>query len=226
MKNLLEKFSAYIIVGIFTALFWGVTFMMWSQAARQLGGGAPNIVLTIFALPLPFLGYWVYMSAQGEQAVFNVRTFSGAQVLALIFWAVAIWCWLQAYTWYLLVSDVTFLVMFIILLFPYTSLMRSFVHTGNQPSGIVSWGDSWLKWMGNGESHRGTLVLLVFVFWSILFWNWPNPSVRAYPTVITIPVWGLLTIFGLVLLRSFFFRQTNLPGQEVPAGDPKKSPAK
>jgi len=93
-----------------------------------------------------------------------------------------------------------------------------------RPTGLFGWADDWLRWMGNGETHRGTLVVLVCVFWSILYWNWPAPDIQRLPFVLTFPAWGLLTIFGLVAIRQSFFRQTNLPSQEVSAaGDMKKS---
>jgi hypothetical protein len=43
------------------------------------------------------------------------------------------------------------------------------------------------------------------------------------PLILSIPIWGLLTIFGLVIIRQLFFKQTNLPSQEVSAADQKKS---
>jgi hypothetical protein len=57
----------------------------------------------------------------------------------------------------------------------------------------------------------------------MLYWNWPEPDIRALPLSLTFPAWGLITIFGLVAIRAMFFRQTNLPSQEVSAGDSKKS---
>ena len=226
--TLLDQFAPYALVGVFTALFWGVTYFLWRQAISLIEVGPPNIALTIFALPLPFLGYWVLMHPQagGDKPQFNALTYSGTQVLSLTFWSIIVWLWLQAYIWYSFVSDISFILLFLLVLLPYMSLVRVAGAPGSHPSGILGWSDSWLKWMGNGESHRGTLVLLVVVFWSVLFWNWPNPPVQAFPLVITFPFWGLLTIFGLVAIRTLFFRQTNLPGQEVPAGDTKKSPGK
>lgn len=96
--------------------------------------------------------------------------------------------------------------------------------TAPRPAGLIAWAEDWLRWMGNGEPHRGTLVVLVLVFWSMLYWNWPAPDIRSFPFILTFSTWGLLTIFGLVAIRQMFFRQTNLPSQEVSAsGDTKKS---
>ena len=219
----LEGFIPYILVVVFTALFWGATYFFWQQAASQIVGAPPSLALTVFALPLPFLGYWVLRHSQPDHP-FNTLTYTGTQVLALTFWSIAVWLWLQAYIWYEFVADLTFILVFLFLLLPYMSMVRILgTPESGRPSGVVGWADSWLTWMGNGEPHRGTLVLLVVIFWSILFWNWPAPPVRNYPIVLTVPIWGLLTIFGLVTIRTMFFRQTQLPGQEVPAGDAKKS---
>lgn len=73
----------------------------------------------------------------------------------------------------------------------------------------------WLTWLGNGDANNGTLVLLIFLFWSILYWNWPGIDFDS----ITVSVWGLVTIFGLYLIRATLFR----PGKEVPASDTSKS---
>ena len=62
----------------------------------------------------------------------------------------------------------------------------------------------------------------MLVFWTILYWNWPSP-ILSMPLILSIPIWGLLTIFGLVIIRQLFFKQTNLPSQEVAAADQKKS---
>jgi len=227
--SILGNLVPYALVAVFTALFWGVTYFLWAQASRQINlGTPPNLALTIFALPLPFLGYWVLRHPQGgtDKPQFDALNYSGTQVLSLTFWSIAVWLWLQAYIQFAFISDITFILLFLIVLLPYMSLVRAMGAPGSNPGGALGWADSWLKWMGNGESHRGTLVLLVVIFWSVLFWNWPSPPVRSYSIALTIPVWGLITIFGLVATRTLFFRQTNLPGQEVPAGDIKKSPAK
>ncbi|MGH2521581.1 MAG: hypothetical protein ACRDH2_03670, partial [Anaerolineales bacterium] len=81
--------------------------------------------------------------------------------------------------------------------------------------GIIDWIAGWLTWLGSGESHRGTLVLLVIIFWSMFFWSLPTIQF----SVLSFAGWGLISIFLLVLIRSLFFRQTTLPapGQEVPA---------
>ena len=162
-------------------------------------------------------------------------------VFTLILWSIAIWLWRQAYLWFEIVTPPTFIVTFLALPIPYL-LYQAFTRppapttppppasdtpAASPPptsSGPFGWADDWLRWMGNGETHRGTLVVLVIVFWSMLYWNWPTPDVQSLPLALTFPAWGLLTIFGLIAIRQIFFRQTNLPSQEVSAsGDTKKS---
>jgi len=78
--------------------------------------------------------------------------------------------------------------------------------------GLTEWLNGWLRWLGSGEPHRGTLVFLVILFWSLFFWSLPTITF----TVFTFSGWGLISIFLLVAIRSVFFRQTTIPGQEVP----------
>jgi hypothetical protein len=125
------------------------------------------------------------------------------------------------------------------MLLPYVAVVRSIASPGAPPAaprpadappgsgapqgnGSLGWLGDWIRWMGNGEMHRGTLVILVLVFWTILYWNWPSP-ILSMPLILSIPIWGLFTIFGLVIIRQLFFKQTNLPSQEVSAADQKKS---
>jgi hypothetical protein len=238
----LEGILPYALVGVFTILFWAATLLLWRLACPSDTCVPPNAALTLFALPLPFLGYWALMhtpAAEGRR--FNALTYIGIEVLALIFWGIAVWLWLQAYIWYAFVADLTFILVFLLMLLPYVAVIRSISSPGAPPTappagdrpapatpspsdGSSDWAGSWLKWMGNGETHRGTLVILVLVFWTILFWNWPNPNLQSMSLVLKFPIWGLITIFGLIIIRQIFFRQTNLPpSQEVSAADQKKS---
>lgn len=239
----LEGLLPYTLVGVFTILFWGVTLFLWRQACPPpVQCTPPNFALTIFALPLPFLGYWALMHAPGmEGRRFNALTYIGIEVFALIFWAIAVWLWLQAFLWYEFVVDLTFVAVFLFMLLPYVAVIRSMSAPRVPPApppaagspapgapplsaNSPEWGGGWLKWMGNGENHRGTLVILVVIFWSILFWNWPDPNLQRMSLILKFPIWGLLTIFGMVIIRQIFFRQTNLPpSQEVSAADQKKS---
>lgn len=82
----------------------------------------------------------------------------------------------------------------------------------------------WLAWLGNGEAHRGMLVFLFLLFWTMFFWSAPIVQTLVQGNFLFVfAAWGLVTVTGLVIIRSLFVRQTTLPGQEVPkaAGDSK-----
>ncbi len=175
-----------------------------------------------------------YRPPSSEEAVSYILV----GLFTLVVWGIAAYVWYQAYLWYEFVAPITFLITFLVLPVPYW-LYQSFrqANTGAvtpasptaapgreraaAPPGLGSWYSDWLIWLGNGETHRGTLVLLVLVFWSILYWSWPNIQLTAF----NFAIYGLATIFGMVIIRSVFFRQTNLPGEEVPSasGEAKKS---
>jgi hypothetical protein len=239
----LEGILPYALVGVFTLLFWGVTLFLWRQVcAPAVDCSPPNFALTIFALPLPLLSYLALVySPSGESRRFNALTYLTLEVFALIFWGIAVWLWLQAYLWYAFVADLTFIAVFMLMLLLHLAVFRSLSAPKAPPAaprpadapaapnappandnGAVGFFGGWLRWMGNGETHRGTLVILVLIFWTILYWNWPSP-VQTLPPALSISIWGLLTIFGLIIIRQLFFKQTNLPSQEVSAGDQKKS---
>ena len=132
----LEGILPYALVGVFTVLFWGATLFLWRQACLPpVECTPPNFALTIFALPLPFLGYWALMHAPGaEGRRFNALTYIGIEVLALIFWAIAVWLWLQAFIWYAFVVDITFVAVFLFMLLPYVAVVRSIAWPGAPPA--------------------------------------------------------------------------------------------
>jgi hypothetical protein len=76
----------------------------------------------------------------------------------------------------------------------------------------------WITWLGKGDSHRGVLVVALIIFWSILYWNWPEMQF----TAVTFSWWGLLTLIGIAIIRTLFRR----PGQEVPGSAESKSKPK
>ncbi len=92
--------------------------------------------------------------------------------------------------------------------------------TPARPNQIAGLG--WLYWLGAGELHRGTLVVLVVLFWSLFYWNWSTiqAMMKGGQTVFAFSFWGLITIFGTVVIRSLFSR---LPGGEVPGASDSKS---
>ncbi|MGQ0604138.1 MAG: hypothetical protein ACT4QE_20850 [Anaerolineales bacterium] len=88
-----------------------------------------------------------------------------------------------------------------------------------ETSQLINWltgrRTGWLDWLGNNDPNNGTFVLLIIFFWSLLYWNWPGIDVDAN----TISVWGLVTIFGLYLIRATLFRK---PSKEVSAPETSK----
>lgn len=74
-----------------------------------------------------------------------------------------------------------------------------------------------LLWLGKGERYRGVMVLLIFLFWTILYWSLPTIDFTAF----TFSAWGLLTILGVMILRALF-----RPSKEVSAPGESKSPGK
>ena len=157
-------------------------------------------------------------------------------VFALILWGIAYWVWWFAYKWFSWVTEPMQLFTLLALPVPFWAYQTMFSPerraarqaapeagaAGLKPGRLPGLG--WLYWLGNGELHRGTLVLLVVFFWSLFFWNWPPvvAMVNGGSLVFIFSFWGLLTIFGMVIIRSLFSR---LPGPEVPgAGDSKSKP--
>jgi hypothetical protein len=160
-------------------------------------------------------------------------------VFALILWAITIWVFNIYLFWFVPDKRWDWTIIFTVVVLPvpfwaYQAMFspdRRSAHpaatvagtaapaAGPRPERLPGLG--WLYWLGNGELHRGTLVLLVVFFWSLFFWNWPQVTllVEEGSLVFVFSFWGLLTIFGMVIIRTIFSR---LPGPEVPgAGDSK-----
>jgi len=194
----LEGILPYALVGVFTVLFWGATLFLWRQACLPpVECTPPNFALTIFALPLPFLGYWALMhapSAAGRR--FNALTYIGIEVFALIFWAIAVWLWLQAFIWYAFVVDITFVAVFLFMLLPYVAVVRSIASPGAPPAAprradappssgapqgnrSFGWLGDWIRWMGApGHAHHPRARLLDH---PVLELAQPDSEHAAYP---------------------------------------------
>jgi hypothetical protein len=165
---------------------------------------------------------------------------------SLALWGIAIWVWNILFNYFVPLSDRrwdwTIVLTVVVLPLPfwvYQSLFSSDrplrtpaapptaapVAGGAMPAKpdqIAGLG--WLYWLGAGELHRGTLVILVVLFWSLFYWNWSTVQamIERGQGVFAFSFWGLITIFGMVFIRSIFSR---LPGGEVPgAGDSKSKP--
>ncbi len=152
-------------------------------------------------------------------------TFVVLMLLGLALWAVAAYVWYQAYIWFSWVTWPTSVLTLAVFPVPFLAYSRFTGSSGlpmerharlgeagpHGPTATSFVGD-WLVWLGNGEAHRGTLVIFIFVFWSLLYW-----SLEPF-TTLTFSAWGLLTVIGILILR-FFFR----PSREVSAAGETKS---
>jgi hypothetical protein len=164
----------------------------------------------------------------------SLTAYAVVTFFALVLWGIAIFVWYQAYLWFEIVSEPTFFVTLIALPLPYW-FYNNFMtqHAAQNPPPAAN-GETpaaaprpaplpendWISWLGNGETHRGTLVFLVIVFWSVFFWSFPGMTFQAF----TFAAWGLITIIGTIMIRTLFVRQTSLPSQEgVSANNDKKS---
>ncbi len=164
-------------------------------------------------------------------------------IFALILWGLAFWVWNTLFYWFVPKSDTrwdwTIILTVLALPIPFWAYQAMFSpeRRGSRqapaapeaasaaPRAERLPGLGWLYWLGAGELHRGTLVLLVVFFWSLFFWNWSPvvTMVNGGSLVFVFSFWGLLTIFGMVIIRSIFSR---LPGPEVPGGGDSKSKLK
>ncbi len=163
-------------------------------------------------------------------------------VFALILWGITIWAF-QIYLYWFVPDkrwDWTIIFTVVVLPLPFLAYQTMFSPDRRSTRADVAAvaaaaeaaaprrerlpGLGWLYWLGAGELHRGTLVLLVVFFWSLFFWNW-DPIlllVKQGSLVFVFSFWGLLTTFGMVIIRSIFSR---LPGPEVPgSGETKSKP--
>ena len=169
-------------------------------------------------------------------------------VFALILWGIAIWMWNTFFYWFVPKAETRWdwTVVLTVLALPVPFWVYQNLYSPDRPArsatpmpaapaqspavGITTArpdrlpGLGWLYWLGNGELHWGTLVLLIIFFWSLFFWNWPTVKLmwEQGNGVFAFSFWGLVTIFGTVLIRSVFSR---LPGAGVPgSGDSKSKP--
>lgn len=137
-------------------------------------------------------------------------------IMGFIMWAMAVYIWRELYYWFDWVSEPSFVLTFLAIPLPYLGFM-GFINAVRESREPVRRKD-WLTWLGNDDPNNGSLVLLIFLFWSLLYWNWPGIALNAT----TISVWGLVTIFGLYLLRATLFRKP-APGQGGTGSETSKS---
>lgn len=166
----------------------------------------------------------------------KLLTFVVLSLLSVVLWAITVYVWYQAYLWFEWVTQPTAILTLAVIPLPFLAYQRFTGASGlpmerrtGQPSATPAGAApapapaaapstnplyEWLVWLGNGEQHRGTLVVFIFTFWTILYWSLPTISF----TALTFSAWGLLTILGIMILR-FFFR----PSREVSAANETKS---
>ena len=240
----LEGLLPYALIAGFAIAFWGVTMLMWavtfpSEIYRD--GSAPNVLWTALAFLLPLMGYWALIRANPTPDTgFNPATYVGMQFFALIVWILSVWLWATAYQMSIRVTAETFVLVVFLQLLPYWFWVRSTRPrtvstlegggTGIAPLaatrrfGRITDADSWLTWMGKGEPQRGAMILLACTFWSLLYWNnffdIFGLDTRNLEFVLKFPIWGLLTIMMLVIIR-LFSKPVGPSGEVSAAPDPK-----
>ena len=170
-----EKLVGYVLCGVFALVLWGIAIWVWNVlfywfVPKSNTRWDWTVILTVLALPVPFLAYRYMFSPERP-----VRTAAAATAA------------------------------------PTEAGARAQVPLLG-----------WLYWLGNGELHIGTLVLLIILFWSLFYWNWSTvlAMIERGQGVFALSFWGLITIFGTVIIRSAFSR---LPGREVPGASDSKS---
>jgi hypothetical protein len=236
-----EGLMPYVSIAGFAAIYWLTTFLLWRVNFTpdiMRDNKPPDFIWTLLAFLLPLMGYGALMQATpASENRFSLTTYVWMQVFGLVVWSLSVWLWAQAYIENNFVSDYTFALVFVFQLLPYWFWVRSMVAPRapatpapapapgavRRPSSVAD-GEGWLKWMGKGEPQRGALILIAALFWTMLYWN--IPRVQDLPLSVSIPVWGLLTILMLSIIR--MMSKSGGPSGEVSAAaDPKsKTPGK
>lgn len=130
--------------------------------------------------------------ADGSMAFYALLFF-----FSLMTWGITAFLWLQLYTWYAEVTEPT-----IIFTLPALFLPFVFYSLYRNASGANRNRQDALEYLGNGDANNGVVMIFIFVFWSILYWNIIAEAV----TPLNVSIWGLLTIFGMFFIRSTLFR--------------------
>ena len=228
-----EGLVPYIAIAGFALTFWAATILVWSIASASMQNAImPDFFWTLLGSFLPLIGYGALMRATpSTESRFSLATYFWMQIFGLIVWVLSVWLWAQAYLWSESVSDWSFLLVFLFQALPYWFWVRSMIAprapapaapAPGRPRLLT--GDDWLKWMGKGEPERGALIVLAAIFWTMLYWNLPR--VQEMALIQSIPIWGLLTIVMLSVIR-MFSKLTGPSGEVSATSDPKsKAPGK
>lgn len=146
----------------------------------------------------------------------SILTFSLLMLLGLIMWGLAAFVWWRAYIWFAWVTEPTFIVTFLAIPIPFM-VYRGFQQATN-PGPTAPPSEDFVTWLGRGEPYRGAFVFAIFIFWSILYWSLDVIEFNA----LTFASWGLLTIFGMFIIRQSF----QPPSRGVSAVEATKSQPK
>jgi hypothetical protein len=226
----LEGLLPYILIAGFSVVFWAVTLLLWRATFTEemlRGAEAPSSLWTLWAVLLPLMGYGALTRVNpNAENGFNTTAYIGMEIFALIVWILSVWMWLQAYLWSTSVTDSTFILVVILQFLPYYFWVRSITapRAGNGSERSLSIFDieGWLTWLGKGEPQRGALILLACVFWSMLYWTLQ----KTLDFSVSFPIWGLLTIIMLVIIRLFSKRVSPSGEVSAPADSKSKAPGK
>jgi len=131
--------------------------------------------------------------ADGSMAFYALLFF-----FSLITWSITAFLWFQLYMWYAEVTEPTIIFTLPALFLPFVfySLYRNASDQNKQRR------QDPLEYLGNGDPNNGVVMIFIFVFWSILYWNFFAEAVSP----LNVSIWGLLTIFGMFFIRSTLFR--------------------
>jgi hypothetical protein len=150
--------------------------------------------------------------ADGSMALYALLFFFG-----LITWGIAAFMWLQLYTWFAVITEPTIIFTLPALFLPY--IFYSFYRNAASPG---KYRQDPLEYIGNGDANNGVVMIFIFVFWSILYWNLIAETVNP----LNVSIWGLMTIFGMFFLRSTLFREAGKAAGSQPSAGvsaPEKS---
>jgi hypothetical protein len=189
-------FVASVLIGL---VLWGVAVFIWRELYNWFEWVTePTFLLTFLVIPLPYLAYQSILNQIREQETLEAIRAELARRAAEAKTEAA-------------TAPAT----------PVTGEQKAKREQEKlETSLLIKWltgrRTSWLDWLGNGDPNNGTFVILIIFFWSLLYWNWPGIDMDAN----TVSVWGLITIFGLYLIRATLFRK---PSREVSAPEGSKS---
>lgn len=178
-----NQLFTFVMLSVLSLVCWGFAIGLWWYFAYYwYGWSERTFIMTFIALPVPFLAYYFFTGSSGLPDA--IRAARPGQPAAPTTAA------------------------------PPTAPASQAAHppsAAGRPPMAANGFDEWLVWLGNGERHRGTMVLLIFMFWTILYWSLPTITL----TALTFSAWGLLTVFGVIILRALFrpSREVSAPGE-------------